>query len=142
MRSLFIFLLGIACLLSSGCSNERSINGRSEQTAAKSVKIMKEYLPTDMRVEFELAYWTTRDALRDKKEFLNAVDGKTAPEMIAVGRKYFDQQKAAGIEGYNKYASWDEMLAVLIQERKAQSLAKTPEDKRDKANNLLYKLNP
>lgn len=142
MRTLFVFLLGIACLLSSACSTERSINGRSEQTAAKSVKIMKEYLPPDMRVEFELAYWTTRNALPDKKEFLSAVDGKTAPEMIAVGRKYFDQQKAAGIQGYEKYASWDEMVATMIQERKAQSLAKTPEDKRDKANDIMYKLNP
>jgi hypothetical protein len=142
MRTLFIFLLGIACLINAGCGTERSINGRSEKTAAKSVKIMKEYLPPDMRVEFELAYWTTRDALRDSSQFLDAVNGKTAPELIAVGRKYFDQQKAAGMKGYDKYASWDEMVAVLIQERKEQSFASKPEDKRDKANDILYKLSP
>jgi hypothetical protein len=130
------------CLLNAGCGNERSINGRSEKTAAKSVKIMKEYLPSEKRVEFELAYWTTRDALRDSGEFLDAVDGKTAPEMIGIGRKYFDQQKAAGVKGYDKYASWDEMVAILVEERKAQSLNKVPEDRRDKANNILYKLNP
>lgn len=143
MRTLFIILFGSAWLFSAGCSNERSINARNEQTAAKSVKIMKEYLPSDMRVEFEVAYWTTRDALRDKKEFLNAVDGKTAPELIAVGRQYFDKQKAAGAKGYEKYASWDEMVALLIKERKEQSLARKTEDTReDRANNVLYKLNP
>lgn len=142
MRTFFVLLLGFVCLLSSGCSTERSINARNEKTAAKSAKVMKEYLPSDMRVEFELAYWTTRDALRDNKEFLNAIDGKNASEMIVVGKKYFDQQKSAGIQGYDKYASWDEMVAVLIKERKEQSLAKAPEDRRDKANNILYKLNP
>ncbi|MGR8933141.1 MAG: hypothetical protein ACU837_01975 [Gammaproteobacteria bacterium] len=142
MRTLSVLLLGCICLLNSGCNPERTINARNENTAARSVKIMKEYLPSEVRVEFELAYWTTRDAVRDNKEFLSAIDGKNVPEMIAVGKKYFEQQRAAGIKGYDKYASWDEMVATLIKERKAQSLAKAPENKRDKANNLFYRLSP
>jgi hypothetical protein len=142
IRNFITILLAIMWLLSAGCSSERSINGRNEQTAAKSVKIMKEYLPPDMRVEFELAYWTIRDALHDKKEFLDAVNGKTAPELIAAGRQYFDRQKAAGAKGYDKYSSWDEMVAVLIKERKEQSFSRKAEDSTDRANNILYKLNP
>jgi len=125
-----VFLIG-------GCSNERTINGRSERTAAQSVKIMKEYLPSDQRVEFEMAYWTLKDAIPDSKQFLDAVDGKNVTELILLGKEHFEQRKAMGIEAYGRYASWEDMIQKLIKERAGQSNNKDP---RDKANNVLYDL--
>jgi len=140
MRKTFIFFICLFCIFSIGCGGKPTINGRNIQAAFKSMNRMKYYLPDEQRMEFEIGFWTIRDALGNSDEFLDTVDGKTAPEIVALGKKYFQQRKAAGIPAYTKYASWDDMISKVIAERKAQSIPKSRMTKRDRDNNILYNL--
>jgi len=100
-------------------------------------------LSPDNRIEFEVSFWTIRDAKKDDKEFLDVVDGKTPEEIIAIGREIYQERKAAGFKGYEEYSSWEEMIAKFGKERMDQDnrkgKSKEAQDK-DKANDVLYKL--
>ncbi|WP_419617738.1 hypothetical protein [Thiolapillus sp.] len=140
MRKTFIFFICLFTLIIAGCGGEPTIKAHNIQAAFKSLNRMKYYLPEEQRMEFEIGFWTIRDALGSGDEFLDTVDGKTAPEIIELGKKYFQQRKAAGIPAYTKYASWDDMINKVIAERKAQSIPKQKMTQRDKDNNVLYNL--
>ena len=120
MKKIYVFLIFLGCALSIGCSNERQINGRSQKSAAHSVKIMKNYPPKNQKLEFEIAYWQVRNSIQDKEEFLDTIDGLTAPEMIALGQTVFSEMHAAGNPDYNKYRNWEEMIKHAQQERSEQ----------------------
>jgi hypothetical protein len=100
-------------------------------------------LPPDNRIEFEVSFWTIRDAKKDDKEFLDAVDGKTPEEIIALGKEIYQERKTAGFKGYENYSSWEEMITQFGKERMDQDnrkgKSKEAQDK-DKANDVLYKL--
>jgi hypothetical protein len=88
-----------------------------------------------------VSFWTIRDAKKDDKEFLNAVDGKKPEEIIAMGKEIYQQRKAAGFKGYEEYSSWEEMIAKFSRERIDQDNHKIKsKDDKDKANDVLYKL--
>ena len=114
------------------------------RTALKSVKVLKERLPPETRIQFEVAFGTIRNAKKNEDQFLDTVDGKTPLEIIAIGKEVFQQQKDAGYPGYEKYASWEDMISKFIQERNAQSAQqgsmKEKQSARDRANDVLYKL--
>src|SRR5690554_1623010 len=118
MRNLFaalaILSLSIAAV---GCSGERSINAANDRTLYRSVKIMKEYLPSKQRVEFEVAFWTLKESAGTPDEFRDVVDGKTASELIALGKKNFAEQRAAGVKSFQAYASWEAMIDDFLKER-------------------------
>lgn len=136
--TLFVFVF-TAFLL--GCTSGSQINGRSVKTANRSVSMIKDRLPTEQRIEFEVSYWTIRDAIRNNEEFLDLVDGKSAEEMIVLGKENFQQRKNDGFKGYEKYASWEQMIAKFTQDRINQSRHKNKaEANRDRDNNVLYKL--
>jgi hypothetical protein len=84
MKKLFILLIYLTAMLSIGCSGERQINGRTSKLAFKSVRVMKEYLPKRQKLEFEIAFWTMKNGFEKNSEFLDAVDGSTSAELIAV----------------------------------------------------------
>ena len=134
-----LFILGCATL--TACSKGQEINGHNTKTAYRSVKALKNRLSPDSRIEFEVSFWTIRDAKKDDKEFLDAVDGKKPEEIIAIGKEIYQQRKAAGFKGYEGYSSWEEMIAKFGKERNDQDnrKGKSKEDK-DKANDVLYKL--
>ncbi len=134
--TIFVFIM---CIFLMACTTGNQINGRSIKTANRSVSMIKDRLPTEQRIEFEVSYWTLRDSIKTKDEFLDAVDGKTPEELTVLGKEVFQQRKNSGFKAYDQYASWDQMIAKFTQDRIDQSRRKTPAPK-DVANNLLYKL--
>jgi hypothetical protein len=143
MKKLPTLLLILSCATLIACGKGQEINGHNTATAYRSVKALKNRMAPDMRIEFEVSFWTIRDAKKDDKEFLDAVDGKTPEEIIALGKEIYQERKTAGFKGYEQYSSWEEMIAKFGKERMDQEnrVGKSKEaiDK-DKANDVLYKL--
>ncbi len=140
MKSYSNFLVLIICAALTACGGEPTVNGRNDRAASTTMRKVMRKIPIDQRLEFEIAYWTTRSAFVKNREFLDTVDGKTAPEIIEMGQQYFAENKAKGIKGYDKYASWNDMVVKVSEERKATEVPNKPESQVDKANNVLYKL--
>ena len=143
MKKLPALLLILSSATLIACGKGQEINGHNTATAYRSVKALKNRLSPDNRIEFEVSFWTIRDAKKDNKEFLDVVDGKTPEEIIAIGREIYQERKAAGFKGYEQYSSWEEMIAKFGKERMDQDnrkgKSKEAQDK-DKANDVLYKL--
>ena len=143
MKKLPTLLLVLSCITLTACGKGQEINGHNTSTAYRSVKAMKNRLSPDKRIEFEVSFWTIRDAKKDNKEFLDVVDGKTPEEIIAIGKEIYQERKATGFKGYEQYSSWEEMIAQFGKERIDQDnrkgKSKEAQDK-DKANDVLYKL--
>jgi hypothetical protein len=143
MKKLPTLLLILSCATLIACGKGQEINGHNTATAYRSVKALKNRLPPDNRIEFEVSFWTIRDAKKDDKEFLDVVDGKTPEEIIAIGKEIYQERKATGFKGYEQYSSWEEMIAKFGKERIDQDnrkgKSKEAQDK-DKANDVLYKL--
>ncbi|WAK03971.1 hypothetical protein [Methylobacter sp. YRD-M1] len=139
MKKLSALLIILVCSTLIACSNGMKINGHNARTAYKSVKVIKNRLPAEQRIEFEVSFWTIRDSFKDDGEFLAKVDGKEPQEVINLGKELYQERKNAGYEAYKQYSSWDEMIAKFGQERIDQEKTRR-EDPRDRANNVLYKL--
>jgi hypothetical protein len=140
MKKISVFLIFVlSCTLLSACGRSEKVNGHNIRTAYKSVKVLKERLPVEKRIEFEVSFWTIRDAQKSDSGFLETVDGKTPVEIIEMGRDIYQQRKNAGFKGYEQYSSWEDMITKFGQERSQQGTIKK-EDARDKANDVLYNL--
>lgn len=140
MKKLPILLLILCCSSLVACSKGSQINGHTTRTAFKSVKALKNRLSPDARIEFEVSFWTLRDSIKNEKEFLNAVDGKKPEEIIAMGKELYQQRKNSGFAGYEKYTSWEDMIAKFGKERIDQETPRSKESPKDQANDVLYKL--
>jgi hypothetical protein len=143
MKKLSTLLLIFCCASLVACSKGQEINGHNTSTAYRSVKALKNRLPAENRIEFEVSFWTIRDSKKDDKEFLNTVDGKTPQEIIALGKELYQERKAAGFKGYEEYTSWENMITKFSQERNDQDNRKGRSKEaieKDKANDVLYKL--
>ncbi len=125
MKKFPLVLLLLSCTTLGACSGGQEINAHSEKTAYKSVKMIKNRLHEDVRVEYEMSFWMIHDANKDKDEFLKAVDGKKAEEIIAMGKEIYKQRKEAGFAEYQQYKTWEEMMAKYDRERINQGKAKT-----------------
>jgi hypothetical protein len=143
MKKISILLLIFGCITLIACGKGQEINGHTTKTAYRSVKELKNRLPPDSRIEFEVSFWAIRDANKDDKAFLDIVDGKKPEEIIALGKEIYQQRKAAGFKGYDQYSSWEEMIAKFSKERIDQDNRKgtIKENAKDKANDVLYDLN-
>jgi hypothetical protein len=139
MKKLPALLLILSCASLMACGKGEEINGHNTKTAYRSVKTLKNRLSTDARIEFEVSFWTIRDAKKDDKEFLSAVDSKKPNEIIALGKEIYQQRKQSGYKGYENYTSWEEMIAKFGKERMDQDNRKG-KSKEDKENDVLYKL--
>ena len=133
MKKATTILILLVCSLLVGCNKSHQINGSSLKTVSRSVNSIKEKLPLDQRIEFEVSYWALRDEIRNNKDFLNEIDGNTPDALISKGKELFLKRKASGFKGYDKYDNWDQMIAQYTQERIDQNRKKTP-DSRDKTN--------
>ncbi|MGR8978516.1 MAG: hypothetical protein ACU84H_00280 [Gammaproteobacteria bacterium] len=144
MKTLSKIALILSCLTLISCSKGQQINGHNMRTALKSVKVLKERLPTETRIQFEVAFGTIRNAKKNEDQFLDTIDGKTPLEIIAIGKEMFQQQKDSDYPGYEKYASWEDMISKFMQERNTQNVQQgastEKENARDRANDVLYKL--
>lgn len=128
--TILVFLL---CALLAGCNKSNQINGSNMKTVNRSISQIKEKLPLDQRIEFEVSFWTIRDEIRDNTEFLEAVGGKTPEQLVDAGKELFMKRKASGHKDYEQFSNWDQMIAQYSQERIDQNRKKTP-DPRDKMN--------
>lgn len=133
MKKATTVLVFIVCSLLLGCNKSHQINGSSMKTVNRSVSMIKERLPLDQRIEFEISFWTLRDELKNNKEFLDAIDGKTPEQLIAAGKELFQKRKNSGNKEYADYESWEQMIAQYSQERIDQNRKKAVDD-RDKKN--------
>jgi hypothetical protein len=143
MKKLPTLLLILSCATLIACGKGQEINGHNTATAYRSVKALKNRLSPDNRIEFEVSFWTIRDAKKDDKEFLDIVDGKTPEEIIAIGKEIYQERKTAGFKAYEQYSSWEEMIAKFGKERIDQDNRKgrsKAEMDKEKANDVLYKL--
>lgn len=142
MKKSLAVLVFLACTLLIGCNKSQQINGSSLKTVNRSINAIKDRLPLDQRIEFEVSFWTLRDEIRNNKEFLDAIDGKTPDQLIETGKELFLKRKASGNKDYAEYNNWDQMIAQFTQERIDQNRKKNPDD-RDKKNphSVTYKLN-
>jgi len=139
MKKLPALLLILSCASLMACGKGEEINGHNTKTAYRSVKTLKNRLSTDARIEFEVSFWTIRDAKKDDKEFLSIVDSKKPNEIIALGKEIYQQRKQSGYKGYENYTSWEEMITKFGKERMDQDNRKG-KSKEDKENDVLYKL--
>ncbi len=143
MKKLSTVLLIITCTTLIACGKGQEINGHNTSTAYRSVKALKNKLPPETRIEFEVSFWTIRDAKKDDSEFLNAVDGKTPEEIISLGKEIYQERKASGFKGYEDYTSWEQMITKFSKDRSDQDNRKSKSkdaQEKDKANDVLYKL--
>lgn len=123
-----------------GCMSGDQINARSLKTANRSVSRIKDRLPTDMRIEYEVSYWTLRDSIRDKSEFLDTVDGKTPEEIITLGKDIFQKRKNSGFKSYVQYNNWDQMIAHFAKERIDQGRRSKADVRPPQNGSVLYNL--
>ncbi len=138
-RNPLLFLI-ILCLALTACGKGQSINGHTTRTAYRSVKTLKEKLPVDNKIEFEVSFWTIRDSKKSDDEFLDTVDGKDPWEIIDMGKEVYKQRKASGFAGYEKYESWEQMIAQFDKERIDQETKKGSTKREDTRKNgsILY----
>jgi hypothetical protein len=129
MKKATLILVFLVSALLTGCNKSQQINGSSLKTVSRSVSTIKEKLPLDQRIEFEVSYWTLRDEIRNNKDFLNEIDGKTPEQLIEKGKELFLKRKAGGDKEYSKYDTWDQMIAQYSQERLDQNRKKTPDSR-------------
>jgi len=141
MKISSVALICISFALLTGCNSSQQINGNSLKTVNRSISYIKERLPLDQRIEYEVAFWTLRDEIRNNKEFLEAIDGKTPQQLIDTGKELFLKRKASGNKEYQQFANWDQMIAQYTNERIEQNRKKSP-DERDKKNphSVTYKM--
>lgn len=111
------------------CGNGNQINGHTLSTANKSIKHIKERLSDDVRLEYELSYWTLRDEFKEDALFLQAIDGKNPFELIDLGQESFTRRKAAGQKEYQAFADWQAMLVDFGKKRSTQSKPSVNADK-------------
>ncbi len=140
MRGLSKTLVFIICISLIGCTSGNQINARSLKTANRSVSRIKDRLPTELRIEFEVSYWTLRDSIKDKKEFLATVDGKIPEEIIEMGKDIFQQRKNSGFRNYDQYNNWDQMITRFTQERINQGKASKKQPREPHNGSVLYRL--
>ena len=133
MKKATTVLVFLACAVLVGCNKSHQINGSSLKTVNRSVNAIKEKLPLDQRIEFEVSFWTLRDEIRNNNDFLDAIDGKTPEQLIERGTELFLKRKASGNKEYEQYSNWEQMIAQYTQERIDQNRKKNP-DARDKSN--------
>lgn len=112
------------------CGNAGQINAHSLKTAQKSVNFIKDHLPAEQRMEFEMAFWALRNQIKNEADFLKAIDGKSAQDLVALAKANFADQKAAGAKEYAAYETWEQMLGRQIELRNTQDSSAV--DTRDK----------
>lgn len=133
-RTPILLLLSLSLALVA-CGKGNTVNGHTARTAYRSVKMLKEKLPPDNKIEFEVSFWTIRDANPKEDDFLSAVDGKSPWDIIDMGKEIYKERKATGFKGYEKYNTWEEMIAKFDKERIEQEKTHTAGSKNfDSAN--------
>ncbi len=138
-----ILMAALILLMLSGCNKGNQINGTSLKTTFRSVKALKERLPPEKRIEFEVAFGLIRDQFKDEGAFLQQVDAKQPEQIIQIGKELFRASKQGQPDVYAKFATWENMISQFVSERGQQD-QKQQEDPHEKTTpkdpNVMYKL--
>ncbi|MEW6037457.1 MAG: hypothetical protein AB1648_04295 [Pseudomonadota bacterium] len=118
MRILAVVMavLAVIYFLPAFMSRTTEINGVSKAAAYKSAMKVKRYLSTNDRVIFDTAFGLL-DKIKSQEgpdAFAKAVDGMTPEEVIELARTEVNARIAAGDPEFRQYASWDDMIAKLV----------------------------
>lgn len=132
MKKLPLILLLATSTMLMACNNGQKINGHTEKTAYRSVKMIKTLLPEEKRVEYEMSFWMVRDEKKDNAVFLKTIDEKTPDEIVAMGKEIYQKRKTEGAAEYQTYKSWEEMMAKYDRDRMGQGKVKS--DIKEKIN--------
>jgi hypothetical protein len=134
-KNLNLLLLIFAVLLSA-CGQSDKINARSDRSMYRSVTGMQRNLPAEEKVEFQVSFWSLKQFAENEAEFRDQVHRKTVPEIIELGKQNFVEQSAKGNAKFNMYATWEEMIVELVEERKRTELRQGRRDPRDEGNKI------
>lgn len=139
MKRVSMSVVFIATLALFGCNKGNEVSSYSMRSAYRSVNRIKDRLPAEMRIEFEVSFWTLRDEIRDKDDFLDEVGGKTPEALIELGKALYQKRKNEGYKKYAQFDSWDQMISHYAQKRLDQNKHKKREPNEAK-NSVIYKL--
>ncbi len=134
-KNLKLLVLIFAVLLSA-CGQSDKINARSERSMYRSMSGIQRNLPAQQKVEFQVSFWSLKQFAENEAEFRDQIHRKTVPEIIELGKENFVAQSAKGNAKFIKYATWDEMIAELVEERKRTELRAGRRDPRDEGNKI------
>ena len=140
MKKLSMLLLVVTSITLVACGKGEQINGHNTNTAYRSIKMIKNRLPTDNRIEYEVAFWTIRDSIKDDSEFLSTVDGKNPQQIVELGKGIYQKRKAEGFKDYDQYPSWEAMIAKFGKERIDQDRAHSKKEPDPRQGSVMYKL--
>jgi hypothetical protein len=134
-RNLNLLLLIFAVLLSA-CGGSDKINARSDRSMYRSMGGIQRSLPEKQKIEFQVSFWSLKEFAENEAKFRDQIHRKTVPEIIELGQENFVAQSAMGNAKFIKYATWDEMIEELVQERKRTELRPGRRDPRDEGNTI------
>ena len=134
-KNLKLLVLIFAVLLSA-CGQSDKINARSDRSMYRSLSGIQRNLPAQQKVEFQVSFWSLKQFAENEAEFRDQIHRKTVPEIIELGKENFAAQSAKGNAKFIKYATWDEMIAELVEERKRTELRAGRRDPRDEGNKI------
>lgn len=134
-KNLKLLVLIFAGLLSA-CGQSDKINARSDRSMYRSMSGIQRNLPAQQKVEFQVSFWSLKQFAENEAEFRDQIHRKTVPEIIELGKENFTAQSAKGNAKFIKYATWDEMIAELVEERKRTELRAGRRDPRDEGNKI------
>ncbi len=84
MKKLPALLLILSSATLIACGKGQEINGHNTATAYRSVKALKNRLSPDNRIEFEVSFWTIRDAKSlARKEWIR-ITAKVNPKKLRI----------------------------------------------------------
>lgn len=142
MKKLIIVFLALSFTALVGCSKGQEINGRNMNTAYRSIKGLKKYMPAEKQMEFEIAFGVLRDANKDDSAFLDVVGGKKPEQVIELGKAQFEENKKQGAKDYAQYASWDDMIKNFNKQRSDQDKVRKSKNTEDKHADVPILYNP
>ncbi|MGR9106485.1 MAG: DUF6694 family lipoprotein [Gammaproteobacteria bacterium] len=119
-----------------GCGQSDKINASSESSLYRSVVGIQRSLPAKRQVEYQVSFWSLKQFAENESEFRKLVHRKSVEEIIELGKENFARQNEVGNPEFTKYASWDDMISNLLEERKQSELRPRKEDVRDQSNRI------
>ncbi len=119
-----IGLVAILLLAPVFCSSGRQeIRATSLQGAYFSARKVKNYIADDeKRLQFQLAFGTLQQILEERYgkekgqvEFVRLVNRKNADQIIALAKKYLEEEIEKGNPKYAQYRSWEDFFAKVTE---------------------------
>lgn len=129
MKKLITSALIIIFLFLNGCDRaSSSINASSDKTLYRSVKGIKEFLPGDKKLSFEIGFWSLKRWSENDEQFKELIHRKTADEVIALAKEKFEEKKSSGDPRLADYPSWDEMIKKFLLDRQGFAIEPTSDN--------------